>query len=71
MPGGNIWYTRLLMEREMWDQLQSHDRSRLAGPQRPHRALVSEANSNTQYWWHRGETSPERAPDPSNAGGQQ
>lgn len=70
MPGGSLWYARLLMEREMWDQLQS-----MVDPGWQARSARIERwyskNFHTQNWWHRGETSPERAPDLSNAGGQE
>lgn len=70
MPGGSIWYSRLVIEREMWDQLQS-----MIDPGWQGRSARIERwyqrQFQTQYWWHRGEQSPERAPDPSNAGGMQ
>lgn len=68
MPGGSLWYARLAMEREVWDQLQS-----LIDPGWQQRSARIERwyakQYQNAYWWHRGETSPERAPDLSSAGG--
>lgn len=71
MPGGNIWYARLALEREIWDQLQS-----MIDPGWQTRAPAIERFYRKQfgndYWWRRGETAPESAPDLSTAaGGQQ
>jgi len=64
MPGGNIWYLRLALQRMFSDQL--------AEALDPHYAkswhmLEKRAQDiGTDYWWRPGETSPERVPDLAN-----
>lgn len=62
MPGGNLWYTRLLLEREVFDQL-----ALAADPvgtrrrfQRQQKRAREEASG---YWWRPGQQAPDRAPE--------
>ena len=62
MPGGNLWYTRLLLEREVFDQL-----ALTADPvgtrrrfQRQQKRAREEASG---YWWRPGQQAPDRAPE--------
>lgn len=70
MPGGSLWYARLVMEREIWDQLQSQIDPGWQGRSARIERWYQRQFQNS-YWWHRGETAPERAPDLSNAAGAQ
>lgn len=62
MPGGSLWYTRLVMEREVWDQL-----SEAADPrgtrQRFNRQQRRAREQGSEFWWRPGERSPDRPPD--------
>jgi hypothetical protein len=69
LPGGNLWYARLVMEREIWDQLQERIDPGFAA--RSHRIeRWYQRQFHNQYWWHIGDTAPSRAPDISAVGGQ-
>lgn len=60
-PGTSLWYSRLALDRLMWDQLQSlldpdHHRSWARTEQR------ARQETRQEFWWRPGETAPERAP---------
>jgi len=66
-PGGSLWYLRLALEREVFDQLEL-----MADPAKARRrqsATVRRRQNEFDqgYWWRPGRTSPDRAP---NLGGQ-
>lgn len=66
MPGGNIWYTRLVWERLFLDQLQ-----KLADPtaEQSFRRQIKRRKKDygQDYWWSPGDSEPQRSPDLSNA----
>ncbi len=68
-PGGNIWYTRLALQRLLWDQLQQ-----AADPEahQSFRRIMQAARKDfgTEYWWKPGESAPERGPDVGRALGE-
>jgi hypothetical protein len=70
MPGGNIWYARLAMERLIWDHIQE-----LVDPGWQRRVRQQERfyrqNYGNGYWWHPGDSVPARAPELDSAGGAQ
>lgn len=60
-PGTSLWYSRLALDRLMWDQLQSlldpdHHRSWARTEQR------ARQETRQEFWWRPGETGPDRAP---------
>jgi len=61
-PGGSLWYSRLVLEREVFDQL-----ALAADPQgarrRFNRYERRAREQGTGYWWRPGRTTPSRAPD--------
>lgn len=60
-PGSNIWWSRLVMERLVWDSLYE-----LADPKASQkfkqRMRKRENDYGNGYWWEPGQTSPSRAP---------
>ena len=61
-PGGSLWYTRLLLEREIFDQLSLAADPR--GAQRRFNRQEQRARDEASgYWWSPGETAPDRAPE--------
>lgn len=61
-PGGSLWYTRLVLEREIFDQLAiAADPS--GARKRFNRAERKARDQGTGYWWRPGDTAPERAPE--------
>ena len=62
MPGGNLWYTRLLLEREVFDQL-----ALAADPvgtrRRFQRQQKRAREESSGYWWRPGQQAPDRAPE--------
>jgi len=62
MPGGNLWYSRLIWERMVLDQLR-----RYADPEadRAFRRMMRKRQKDfkQEYWWAPGETEPRRNPD--------
>jgi hypothetical protein len=60
-PGTSLWYSRLAVDRLMWDRVQE-----LADPeyQRAFRRIEDRARreNNQQFWWGPGDRGPERAP---------
>lgn len=64
IPGGNIWYARLALNR-LWDAQvqQSVDPNYAQSWARMDRAA---REAGTQFWWAPGQSAPERAPDLGN-----
>jgi hypothetical protein len=65
VPGNNVWYARLLIDRMLADQVQ-----RMIDPEYDRRiaAMQKRAAANgQQYYWAPGEARPRRAPDLANA----
>lgn len=62
MPGGNLWYSRLVLEREVFDQL-----ALAADPsgtrQRFRKAQQRARDESSGYWWRPGSQAPQRAPE--------
>lgn len=62
MPGGSLWYTRLLLEREIFDQL-----ALAADPagtrQRFNRQEKRARDEASGYWWRPGQQAPDSAPE--------
>ena len=60
-PGTSLWYSRLAVDRLMWDRVQE-----LADPeyQRAFRRIEDRARreNNQQFWWGPGDRGPDRAP---------
>lgn len=60
-PGTSIWWSRLALERQVWDRLEE-----LADPKAyrkmQRRMRSQEEKFGNEYWWPMGETSPERPP---------
>lgn len=66
MPGSSLWYSRLALERIMFDQLQSWvDPQAQDRQQRTVRRWQKEFNQ--RFWWSPGDMAPERGPNMSNA----
>jgi len=65
-PGSSLWYSRLAMDRLLWDQLQE-----LADPEyrRAFKRVEDRARKDygQDYWWRPGQPGPQRAPDPAAA----
>lgn len=66
VPGQNLWYTRLMTDRLLADQLQM-----LIDPEADdayeRMQRKAEREFGQEMWWGPGETAPERAPDIANA----
>ena len=67
LPGSSIWYARLVLEREIFDQLRL-----MADPQHAReswRRTMSKRRREfgQDYFWRPGEIAPDRGPDYSNA----
>lgn len=60
-PGTNIWWSRLALERQVWDRLQE-----LADPKVYSKRRRKEANQRRNYgtesWWRAGDRTPDRLP---------
>jgi hypothetical protein len=65
-PGGNLWWARLALEREVWDNIQEQ-----IDPGWQQRVSRIESFYRRQYgqefYWHHGESFPSEAPDLSAA----
>lgn len=64
LPGSSMWYTRLALERSIWDQLKI-----MTDPKSTQKIRSIERKyqkRGQEYWWKPGETSPRRAPTLSN-----
>jgi hypothetical protein len=61
-PGTNLWYTRLGLDRLLWDQVQS-----LVDPdyRKSFRRMEQRARRDygQDFWWKPGQATPRRAPD--------
>lgn len=61
-PGSSLWYTRLALDRLVWDQVQKE-----IDPDYPaaFRRVEDRARRDfgQEHWWHRGATSPGRGPN--------
>ena len=68
-PGQNLFYTRLAMERLIFDRLQ--EAARPAGAHTSFRRIMQAARKDygTEFWWKPGEPTPERAPKFGTASG--
>ena len=67
-PGGSLWYTRLIFERTLLDQIQKE-----ADP-KAHRKFRKQIRRKQKdygqdFWWRPGSATPNRAPDLGAAGG--
>lgn len=62
MPGGSLWYARLLLEREVFDQL-AIDADPRGARDRFNRAERRARDQGSDYWWRPGERSPDRSPE--------
>ncbi len=62
MPGGSLWYTGLILEREVWDQLQLEADPR-GTRRRINRAERRARDLGSDFWWRPGERSPDRLPE--------
>lgn len=61
-PGASLWYTRLNMDRLVWDQMQKAiDPDYHTAFRRVEDRARKEANQS--FWWRPGATAPERGPD--------
>lgn len=61
-PGGNLWYTRLLLEREVFDQLALA--ADPVGARRRFTRQEKRARDETSgFWWRPGQQAPDRAPE--------
>jgi hypothetical protein len=62
LPGGSLWYTRLVLEREVFDQLAlAADPS---GSRRSFKRKEQRARDEASgYWWRPGQQAPDRAPE--------
>ncbi len=61
-PAGSLWYSRLLLEREVLDQLELASDPQAFAKFRQ-RMRRRERRYNQSYWWKMGETAPESFPD--------
>lgn len=65
MPGNNLWFTRVALDRMLADQVNE-----MVNPEyrQSYRAAErSAARQGTSFWWRPGEMTPGRAPDFANA----
>lgn len=65
LPGGNLWYSRLVTQRLLLDQLQSQVDPDYADSWARMERRAEE--QRTGYYWAPGDTSPDRTPDIMNA----
>jgi hypothetical protein len=62
MPGGNLWYSRLVLEREVFDQLSLA--ADPTGARRRFRRAEDRARDEASgFWWRPGSQTPDRAPE--------
>jgi hypothetical protein len=67
-PGSSLWYSRLALDRLVWNQLQKAIDPRAEGSFARQEQRAAEAD-HTRFWWRPGEITPDRRPNPANAGG--
>lgn len=61
-PGSSLWYSRMVTDRLVWDQLQKMvDPEWSQSFQRVRDRAVKDWNQ--RFWWDRGATAPDRGPD--------
>ncbi len=64
-PGSNVWWSRLALERQVWDRLQE-----LADPKTHAKRRRKEKNQKQTFgnesWWPAGESTPDRLPHYNN-----
>lgn len=62
MPGQSLWYTRLVLQREVFDQIQREiDPKAYSKWQRQKTEIKN--NYGQDFWWKPGQAAPSRAPD--------
>jgi len=61
MPGGNIWYAETAIERFLFDQMQQWVDPEANAEFRKEMRFFEQKQGN-DYWWERGEVTPDRAP---------
>jgi hypothetical protein len=61
-PGQSMWWSRLIMDRLMWDQLQREIDPKAYSKWRRHERKLKR-DYGQDYWWRPGATGPQRAPD--------
>lgn len=61
-PGQSIWWSRLVMDRLIWDQLQREIDPKAYSKWRRHER-IRERDYGQDYWWRPGRTQPDRVPD--------
>lgn len=61
-PGGSIWYLRLALQRQVFDQLQEMADPKAHAKWRRQQTQVRK-DYNQKFWWKSGTTSPQRAPN--------
>tara|TARA_R100000781_G_scaffold23436_1_gene17287 strand:- start:244 stop:1236 length:993 start_codon:yes stop_codon:yes gene_type:complete len=61
-PGGSLWYSRLALERAMWDQLQNAVDSK-AGRSFRREERNRRKDYDQEHWWRPGQVSPSREPN--------
>lgn len=64
-PFQNLWYTRVLTDRLLFNQMQE-----MANPGALERMRNRANRAGTTYWWQPGEMAPDRAPDIGKAVGE-
>lgn len=62
VPAGNLWYSRLMLERMLFDSVEKMVDPRYKSNQRRYEQRLKR-ETGQQFWWRKGETSPRRAPE--------
>lgn len=62
-PGGNLWYTKAVIDHFFMHRLQEY----LSPGYLARMKRRSEREFGNRYWWEPGEVTPDRAPDPASA----
>ena len=66
MPGTSVWYSRLILQRMIFDQLQEAADPRAHEKWRQQKRQMRK-DYKQDFWWGPGQTSPSRSPDLSEA----
>jgi len=66
-PGSSLWYTRLAIERNIFDRLDMWADPAKAAAANRRRARAAQKDFSTGFWWAPGQATPARAPDIANA----
>lgn len=69
-PGASLWYSRLAMDRLIWDEMQQMMDPDYAGAVR-RMERTAEREFGQEFFWAPDENAPDRAPDFSNAMGEE